>query len=121
MKRTHDCDSDQGSGTIWAGAVAMVVCAIGSMILVVAISQMARHRANTAADLAALAAAQVLLDGTADPCAEAAQKASANSADLTSCEVDGENVTVVVSVAVRLGRWGIGHAKAAARAGPIDQ
>ncbi|MEO6958286.1 MAG: Rv3654c family TadE-like protein [Antricoccus sp.] len=118
MKRLQE--RDRGSGTIWAGAVVMVICAIGSMILLVAIAQMARHRANAAADLAALAAAQVLLDGTADPCVEAAQKASVNDAELASCEVDGEKVTVVVSVAVRLGRWGLGHAKAAARAGPVD-
>lgn len=89
-------------------------------MLIVAIAQMARHRANAAADLAALAAAQVLLDGTADPCAEAQQKVNANGAELTSCTVDGENVTVTVSVAVNLGRWGLGHAKAAARAGPIQ-
>ena len=120
IARRRSLREDRGSGTLWMAAVAVILSLMASTVVLLGLAQTARHKANAAADLAALAAAQVLLDGTGSACDEAVQNASANGARLTGCSVDGEIVSVSVSVGVRLGRFGIGHAEASARAGPID-
>ncbi len=74
----------------------------------------ARHRAQAAADLAALAAAARLPSGAAASCARAASVAAAVQISDAQCEVDGLDVVVTVRVAVPFG----GVARAAARAGP---
>jgi secretion/DNA translocation related TadE-like protein len=75
----------------------------------------ARHRAQAAADLAALAAAARLPSGAAEACARATAVAHAMRVDDSQCGVDGLDVVVTVRVAVAV----IGSARAAARAGPI--
>ncbi len=77
----------------------------------------ARHRAQAAADLAALAAAARLPAGAAAACAHAAAVAYRMGAAATGCEVDGLDVVVTVDVAVGWRGPG-GTARAAARAGP---
>lgn len=76
----------------------------------------ARHRAQAAADLAALAAAARLPSGAAAACARATAVAHGMRVDVAGCQVDG--LDVVVSVAVPLAF--AGAARAAARAGPVD-
>jgi secretion/DNA translocation related TadE-like protein len=90
-------------------SVAVVVTSLGAVAV-------ARHRAAAAADLAVLAGAAHVLDGTS--CRAAAQVAQAQGATVDSCEVQGQEVTVVVSVrpAGSLGRLGV--ARARSRAGP---
>lgn len=112
--------TDRGSGTIWVVAMAMVLCVVALSVMLLGLAQTARHKANSAADLAALAAAQVLVDGTGSPCDVASDNAAANGARLASCAVDGEIVSVSVSVEVHLGRFGLGTATATARAGPVE-
>ncbi len=80
----------------------------------------ARHRAQAAADLAALAAASRLPSGAAAACARAASVARAMRVDDARCEVDDLDVIVTVVVAVRMGVARRGAARAAARAGPVD-
>ncbi len=80
----------------------------------------ARHRAQAAADLAALAGAARLPSGAAAACARATAVARAMRADDVRCEVDGLDVVVTVAVAVRATPVGAGPARAAARAGPVD-
>jgi len=89
---------------------------------------LARHRAETAADLAALAAAgRIGLDPDAatSGCALAARVAAANGAALVSCAadlaLDGRSgaVDVAVRVPVRLPILGGGTASASARAGRL--
>ena len=120
IARRRSLREDRGSGTLWMAAVAVILSLMASTVVLLGLAQTARHKANAAADLAALAAAQVLLDGTESACDEAVQNASANGARLTGCSVDGEIVSVSVSVGVRLGRFRIGQAEASARAGPVD-
>ena len=112
--------TDRGSGTIWIAAMAAILCVVASTVMLLGLAQTARHKANSAADLAALAAAQVLVDGTGSPCAVASGTAATNGARLASCAVAGEIVSVSISVDVRLGRFGLGTATATARAGPVD-
>jgi secretion/DNA translocation related TadE-like protein len=80
----------------------------------------ARHRAQAAADLAALAGAQNLADGSAAACTRAAELARAMRTTVAQCAVEGLDVIVTVDAAVALGRFGVGPARATARAGPID-
>jgi secretion/DNA translocation related TadE-like protein len=76
----------------------------------------ARHRAQAAADLSALAAASRLPAGPATACAWAARLARAMHADDADCSVDGLDVVVTVRMVVPVaGRF---TARAAARAGP---
>lgn len=75
----------------------------------------ARHRAQAAADLAALAAAARLSSGADTACAGAAVVARRMRVDDIGCVVDGLDVVVTARVAVAFG----GVAKAGARAGPV--
>jgi secretion/DNA translocation related TadE-like protein len=79
----------------------------------------ARHRAGTAADMAALAAAGRAAVGDPAPCATAAVIARADGAALDGCEVEAGGVVAVrVRVTVRLGPFGAVPALGRARAGP---
>ena len=76
----------------------------------IAAAVIARHRAQAAADLSALAAAATLPDGVGAACDKASVIASAMSAGVVDCAVDGLDVVVTVRS---------GPAHAAARAGPV--
>jgi secretion/DNA translocation related TadE-like protein len=76
----------------------------------------ARHRAQSAADFAALAGAARVPAGPAAACLEARALAAAVRATLQACTVEQLDVTVTVAVAV--GGWSGAHASARARAGP---
>jgi secretion/DNA translocation related TadE-like protein len=93
-------------------AVTIAVAHLGAAVV-------ARHRAQAAADLAALAAAVALVEGRAQACVAADAVAAAMRARGTHCAVDGTDVTVAVQVPVHLGRWGTGQASARSRAGPV--
>ena len=80
----------------------------------------ARHRAQAAADLAALAAAARLPSGAVAACVRATAVARAMRVDDAQCRVDDLDVIVTVSITVRLGAAFRGAARAAARAGPVD-
>ena len=80
----------------------------------------ARHRAQAAADLAALAAAARLPSGPVAACDRATAVARAMRVDDAQCQVDDLDVVVTVSITVRLGVAFTGAARAAARAGPVD-
>jgi secretion/DNA translocation related TadE-like protein len=78
----------------------------------------ARHRAQAAADLAALAAAARLTAGPEAACAQAKAVAREMRASTSGCAVD--DLDVVVTTAVRLAVGGWASAGAGARAGPAD-
>ena len=71
----------------------------------------ARHRAQAAADMAALAAAARLPEGAELACDQASVIAKAMKVDVAACEVDELDVVVTLQE---------GPARAAARAGPVD-
>jgi secretion/DNA translocation related TadE-like protein len=89
-------------------------------VMVFGMAVVARHRAQAAADLAALAAAGRLASGDAVACAAASAVAGAMRSTMTTCSVEELDVVVGVDVRVGLGRWGVGSARAQARAGPSD-
>jgi secretion/DNA translocation related TadE-like protein len=109
---------DRGSGALWVLAVSMIVVLSAALGAVRGIAALARHRAESAADLAALAGAIHAVSGVDDACGVARSIAAGNAATVARCDVDGSIVTVTVSCSLAggLGRW---HAQASARAGPV--
>lgn len=97
------------------GLLCVGILAVGML----ASAAVARHRAQSAADLAALAAADVALGLRAgEPCRLAAEVAGANSARLTACVLhDDGSVQVVVQVSPAGWSAALGDAAAQARAG----
>ncbi len=100
---------DQGSVAIVSVGIIAVVVSIGVAIATAGAVQIASARAQSAADLAALAGAYVSRDaralGTAtDPCETARAVAFDNGAHEVECDVDARGaVTVHVSVSFALG------------------
>jgi secretion/DNA translocation related TadE-like protein len=90
--------NEQGSATILVIAAVMAVCVGGGIWLASGRAALARQHAETAADLAALAAAKLLTDTAHSPCSAAREAAAANGATLGSCTVAGDTITVAVSV-----------------------
>ncbi|MGV1037229.1 MAG: Rv3654c family TadE-like protein [Candidatus Nanopelagicales bacterium] len=86
--------ADRGAATIYVMAMALI-CLVAA-VAAVAIGEVAiaRARASSAADLAALAAADNRQSGA--PCERAGSVAAAGGARLTSCEQVGSDVLVQV-------------------------
>ena len=121
---------DAGSASLWALSLAMVLRVCVAAVALAGVAVVARHRAATAADMSALAAASVIArsgvsggpDGGSSACAAAEALALANDAIVTSCQVTGQDVDVTTRVRIpalsRLGGFGLDAASARARAGP---
>lgn len=109
---------DSGSATLWVvTAMAVVLCvtgACGSVGIVAA----ERHRADAAADAAALAAAGHVVAGPGSACAAAAAIARTDGAALTRCGLDGADAQVEVAVGLPGILQQFGRALGHARAGP---
>jgi secretion/DNA translocation related TadE-like protein len=112
----------RGSATIWVVSLCALLVVIATVVTVRGLAVLARHRAEAAADLAALAAAgRIGLGG--DACAAARRTAAANDATVTSCRLtvaaDGRTGTVTIRVvgSVRLPVVGRRAVTASARAG----
>jgi len=105
--------------SVVAAAMMAVVMALTVGGALVGSAVIARHRAQAAADLAALAAAGRLVSGPQAACASAESLATAMSATVAACAVEELDVVVTTEVPVRLGRWGVHVARASARAGPV--
>ncbi|MGW7285286.1 Rv3654c family TadE-like protein [Streptomyces sp. NPDC054847] len=106
---------DRGSATVWAAMATTVLCAVFAIILAMGQAVVARHRAGAAADLAALAAADNALWGTAEACATAGRVAGAQGAQLVRCSLTGEVADVVATA-----RFGPYAPAIRARAGPPE-
>jgi secretion/DNA translocation related TadE-like protein len=103
--------------TAWAVVLIAVLCLVALVVGGRTASVGARHRAESAADLAALAGAVAARDG-ADPCAAAAAIAAANDGRLIHCAADRDVVEVSVGVKSPL-LWGRTWQQVGmARAGP---
>jgi secretion/DNA translocation related TadE-like protein len=94
--------------------VAVLLCVTGAGAYLGSVV-VARHCAQAAADLAALAAAARLPSGVAAACARATAVAHGMRVDDAECRVDGLDVVVTVRVPVAFA----GVARAVARAGPV--
>ncbi|GGU40983.1 Rv3654c family TadE-like protein [Nocardioides albus] len=110
---------EHGSAAPFAvGAIGLLLF-IGAALGVVGAVFVAHRTAQSAADLAALAGADALqLSG--DACAAAARITVRNGATLESCEIAGEDVTVIVRVGGPRWLGQTGDPVAEARAGPSE-
>jgi len=106
---------DTGAATVLAAVLIAALMAITLGGIRLGATEVARHRAQAAADLAALAAAGRLSLGPDAACRQAEHLAAAMRATVLNCTV--EQLDVVVTVAVRTGGW-LSEARAASRAGP---
>jgi secretion/DNA translocation related TadE-like protein len=97
--------------------VAVLLCITGG-VAYLGSAVVARHRAQAAADLAALAGAARLPAGLSAACGRATAVAREMRVNDAECAVRDLDVVVTVEVVVALGGWGRAHA--AARAGPAD-
>jgi secretion/DNA translocation related TadE-like protein len=111
-------DGDSGVATVWAaGAVAvLLVVLLGALHLGSAV--VARHRAESAADLAALAAAARAVEGEERACAAARAVAVRAGADVLGCRLVGWDALVEAGTALPFGLPGAEAATGRARAGP---
>jgi secretion/DNA translocation related TadE-like protein len=100
---------DRGAATVLAAAMMAVLLAVTVGGIYIGSAVVARHRAQSAADMAALAAALRLPEGAEPACGQASVIAKAMKAELAACEIDELDVVVTVQA---------GPARAAARAGP---
>jgi secretion/DNA translocation related TadE-like protein len=102
---------------VLAAVMMVVVLAVAVIGVRVGGAVVARHRAQGAADLAALAAAARLPSGPAAACQGALDVARAMGAELADCTV--AELDVVIAVVVAVGGPIGGRAHARARAGPV--
>ncbi|GAA4659043.1 hypothetical protein GCM10023197_09830 [Gordonia humi] len=112
---------DRGFATVAGAAVIAALATVLVAVLYVGAAVVARHRAQSAADLAALAAASVHVSVAGDACAAARERVASQDGapSIVDCRIDGQDVVVQVAVRVRLGGLGVRDATGVARAGPI--
>jgi secretion/DNA translocation related TadE-like protein len=108
---------------VWVVVAGLLVLLAASVVVARTEAVLARHRADVAADLAALAAAgEIGLRPPQELCSRAATVAAADGARITSCtadlSADGRSGTVLVTVAVAVSLPFVGRqqARASARA-----
>lgn len=98
-------NGERGSGSILILIAISIVLATMVGVGALASGYQARHGAAAAADLAALAAAERLRSGGADPCATARSVSAANGANLVDCSVRDWTVDVAVHRHVDADGW----------------
>jgi secretion/DNA translocation related TadE-like protein len=110
---------DRGAATVGAVGAIAVLLSVVLFSLHLGGVMVARHQAESAADLAALAGAGAAVAGEQAACADALRVADRMRVRVLSCRARGWDV--LVEVAARpAGRAGIfGEAKGRARAGPL--
>ena len=111
--------ADGGSASLVAVAMMAVLLALTACGGYVGSAVIARHRAQAAADLAALAAAVHLAQGVDAACTQASALARAMRTVVTQCVVEDLDVVVTIDAPVAFGRLTAGPAHASARAGPV--
>ena len=104
MRRTTRLTAERGSISVVAAGIMALVLVVAVLCADVAKALMTASRAQTAADAAALAAAQSLVaPGGGDPKEAASAYAAANGGKVIRCECAAGGSEVTVSVAVGMG------------------
>ncbi|HVS67194.1 MAG TPA: Rv3654c family TadE-like protein [Mycobacteriales bacterium] len=115
-----DREASEGSATVAMLAGIVFVVAATAVALALGLGLDVRHRAQGAADAAALAAAADSLAGSAGACERAREIAAANGARLRSCSVVDAIADLTVSIELPGVLRAIGPVMARARAGPAS-
>lgn len=117
MRRRPLADAETGSATMWLIPMVAIIGVVTLVLAHVGAALVERRRAQSAADLAAVAGAAALQHGS-DVCARAADIAGRNEAELVGCAVSGRRITVRVRGHVDVPVLGDVPVTARARAGP---
>ncbi len=113
-------ERERGAATIWMAGLMALVFVVGGAVVLAGMAKVARHRARSAADLSALAAARLAFADPARGCVRASSLAAENGARLVRCSIDGHGIAdVQVAVRLRLPMLGSRTVAADARAGPV--
>ncbi len=118
---TVNLRSERGSATVTAAIALAALLAVAMLVVHVGAGVAARHRAQSAADLGALAAAAALDQGDEVACATALRVAGRMHARVRHCAVDAWDVVLTVAVRAELGPFGSRDTTAVARAGPVAE
>ena len=111
-------EGDRGVATAWAAVGIAVLASLAVFGLHLGEALVARHHAESAADLAALAAAVHLVTGEQYACSQARRITDRMRVALVSCRAEGWDVLVDVSAQPPGWLASLGAATAHARAGP---
>ena len=117
--RAYGSGGDSGSASVLVLSLAVVLVLVGAVLIAVGGAVVARHRAQSAADLGALAAAQRALDGTDGACTAARGVVEAVGARLDACALQGTDAVVVAVIDLRGRLAPLGPARGSARAGRV--
>lgn len=111
--------SERGSGTVLSVSLIGAIAAVAVVIAALAAGFDAKHRADSAADFGALAAASALHDpfSIRTPCEAAALVIE--DAELVSCTVTATRVVIETRVEVTVGLMRGWHMSGEAEAGPV--
>ena len=110
---------ETGSATVLVLAVVILTVVLTTLVAGIGAVAVSRHRAASAADLGALAAADVLVGrASGSPCAAAATVVAAAGAALATCRTDGRTADVVATVRPPGLAGRLGRVRVRARAGP---
>src|SRR5690606_26794558 len=90
--------TERGSATVWAVALMALLMAVAVVFTYAGLARVARHRAQSAADLSALAAARLALEGEERACSVARSLARMNRSILDHCSVRESVAEVEVTV-----------------------
>ncbi|MUN38074.1 Rv3654c family TadE-like protein [Actinomadura litoris] len=114
-------ERDRGAATLWVLTFTAIIWLVGVSAMAVGGVRAARHHADAAADLAALAAAARVPEGAAAACARARGIAAESGARVARCAVKDGTVDVSVTLALRV-PLGVGAVRVGsrARAGPVE-
>ncbi|WP_081687612.1 Rv3654c family TadE-like protein [Glycomyces tenuis] len=110
---------ERGSATVLAVGVVATLVVLAGAFAALGQATAARHRAQGAADAAALAGAARVLLGDGAACEAAAELAAEGGADIERCVVEDLEVTVTVTVEPSGIPAAFGPARAVSRAGPV--
>jgi len=110
---------DRGAASLLLLAIGLVFVAAEVAGAAVGAARVARHRAQIAADLGALAGAARAIEGREAACAQATRIVAANQGRMSSCVLEGLEIVVHTDVTVEPLPGLSRRASAAARAGPV--
>jgi secretion/DNA translocation related TadE-like protein len=112
---------ERGSASVWAAGGIAAVLLLVALIMGLGAAAHTRHRAASAADLGALAAAGQAIAGQQAACAQARWVADRMRVHLAACRIKGWDAEVEIIAQPPDLLVGFGTATARARAGPVPE
>ena len=112
--------ADEGVATVLSAVLSLALLAVAWFGYQLGAVVLARHRAEGAADLAALAAAAQVVRGQDSACERASRVAEEMRVRITECRVDGRDARVCTAAEPPGVPLHLAVVRARARAGPVN-